>query len=43
MNYRMSRIRELLNCDLSTHFECLSYLLAYHIGVILHENDDYGI
>ncbi len=43
VNYRMGRIRELLNCSLSTHSECLPYLLAYHIGVILRIVTDYQI
>jgi hypothetical protein len=41
VNYRMGRIRELLHCPLSTHEECLPYLLAYNIAVILKEQDDY--
>lgn len=35
VNYRMGRIRELLDCPLNTHTECLPYLLAYHIAVML--------
>lgn len=42
VNYRMGRIRELLGCQLTTHSECLPYLLAYHIGVILKVQEDYG-
>lgn len=40
IHYRMGRIRELLNCDLSTQKERLPYLIAYHIGVILRLNED---
>ncbi len=43
VNYRMGRIRELLGCNLTTHAECLPYLLAYHIGVILREVTDYEV
>lgn len=41
VNYRMGRIRELLGNPLATHSDCLPYLLAYHIAVILKVQDDY--
>ncbi len=43
VNYRMGRIRELLGSQLNTHEECLPYLLAYYIAVILKQQDDYRI
>lgn len=43
VNYRMGRIREILGCQLATHTECLPYLLAYYIAVILKEQDDYQV
>lgn len=41
VNYRMGKIRELLECDLNTQKERLPYLIAYHIGVILRLNEDF--
>jgi DNA-binding PucR family transcriptional regulator len=41
VNYRMGRIREILGSNLATHEECFPYLMAYYIGVILKEQDDY--
>lgn len=40
VHYRMGKIRELLNNDLSTQAQRLPYLLAYHTGVILREFPD---
>ena len=41
VNYRMGKIRELLDCPLETQSQRLPYLIAYHAAVIMKQLPDY--
>ncbi len=43
VNYRMGKIRDMLNLDLTTQSQRFPLLLAFHIGVILGEVKDYEL
>ena len=41
VNYRMGKIREILDCPLETQSQRLPYLIAYHAAVIMKQLPDY--
>lgn len=42
INYRMTKIKELLNCQLDTFEEKMPYMLALYIKKVIQKNEDIG-